>query len=112
MKKFILSAALAVVSCSAFAQFNVGSSTSTRTDLQQSLTTTHRDAALGTPISTVALGLVEQLGDGCGSVGLSGHTPRIGVVTIAATHVAAFEEDNKPHTGAVDRAKRLGGMDK
>ena len=44
MKKFILSAVLAVVSCSAFAQFNVGSSTSTRTDMFGNTVTTHRDS--------------------------------------------------------------------
>lgn len=44
MKKFILSAVLAVISNSTFAQFNVGSSTSTRTDMFGNTITTHRDS--------------------------------------------------------------------
>ena len=44
MKKFILSAVLAVISNSTFAQFNVGSSTSTRTDMFGNTVTTHRDS--------------------------------------------------------------------
>ena len=62
MKKFILSAALAVVSCSAFAQFNVGSSTSTRTDMFGNTVTTHRDS-YGRTTGTSTTGRTDMFGN-------------------------------------------------
>ena len=44
MKKFLLSAVLAVICSSAFAQFNVGSSTTGGTDMFGNTVTTHRDS--------------------------------------------------------------------
>ena len=64
MKKFILSAVLAVVSCSAFAQFNVGSSTSTRTDMFGNTVTTHRDS-YGRTTGTSSTGRTDMFGIRC-----------------------------------------------
>ena len=62
MKKFILSAVLAVISSSAFAQFNVGSSTSTRTDMFGNTVTTHRDS-YGRTTGTSTTGRTDMFGN-------------------------------------------------
>ena len=62
MKKFILSAVLAVISSSAFAQFNVGSSTSGRTDMFGNTTTTHRDS-YGRTIGTSTTSRTDMFGN-------------------------------------------------
>lgn len=79
-------------------------------DLQQRLTATDGDATLVAPVGTVALRLVEQLCDRSRLLFFPCHAPRIGVMAIAAAHVAAFEKDDEADTGTVDRAERLGGV--
>ena len=79
-------------------------------DLQQRLTAADRDATLVAPIGTIAFSLVEQLRHRGSFLLCSGHAPRVGIVAIAAAHVAAFEKDDETDAGTVDRAKRLGGV--
>src|SRR5574344_1533288 len=62
MKNLILSAVLAVMSSSAFAQFNVGSSTSTRTDMFGNTVTTHRDS-YGRTTGTSTTGRTDMFGN-------------------------------------------------
>ena len=80
-------------------------------DLQQSLAAADGDTSLVAPVSTVALGLVEQFTDSRGLVVFSSHAPRVGVMAITAAHVAALEKDDEADAGTVDRAERLGGVD-
>ena len=62
MKKFLLSAVLAVICSSAFAQFNVGSSTTTCTDMFGNTVTTHRDS-YGRTTGTSTTGGTDMFGN-------------------------------------------------
>ena len=79
-------------------------------DLQQGLAAADGDTTLVAPVSPVALRLVEQLCHRPGFLVSPGHAPRVGIMAIAATHVAAFEEDDETNAGTVDRAERLDGV--
>ena len=71
--------------------------------LKQSFAARDGNAALRTPVATVALGSIEKL-VGFDHLGAFCR-PSVGVVAIAATHRAALEENDKAHAGAVGRAK-------
>src|SRR5574344_664993 len=62
MKKMLFSAVLALVSTAAFAQYNVGSSTTSTTDVFSNTVTTHRDAN-GRVTGTSTIGQIDVFGN-------------------------------------------------
>lgn len=72
-------------------------------DLQKSLTTTHRDAAIIAPIAAETLCLVQQVV----SIPLLSHSrlPRIWIVTELAAHRTSLQENQEPNARPIYRAE-------
>ncbi len=78
-------------------------------DLQQGLAAAHGDAAVGTPVAAVALGLIEQLVYGSrGATGVGTQAPGVGVVAVATTHLTTLHENQEPNPWPINGAKGFG----